>query len=182
MKLQSLHESTQFSLKGIGAFASPESLEKIEAAFAKEFQGLKQTGDKSLDDKWEGIFTDNLSEIRVIVWKFANSKTYLSFQIDTKLEIVEFLNSDNDQSSNYFSLTASFEDEKDVVNYLTAAPKVLYSQVSRFAEWYFDMSGEHGKLKLVKSGDIVNGITFYAVGGKFETNLGANTQPEPKVY
>ncbi len=182
MKLQTLHENTGFSFKGMSSVVSDETIAKAEEAFSLAMKGMKQIGDRSFDDKWEGNFTDGLSELKMVIWKASNDRIYLSYQIDTLVEIVDFLNHDDDASTKYFTLATSFVNEDNVLDYLVDAPKVLFEQIHRFAEWYFDMSGEHGKLKLIKKGDITSGVTFYAVGGKIETYQGAGNPEKPEVY
>ena len=182
MKLQTLHENTSFSFKGLEEMLSAESIEKVSAAFSTAMNGVKQIGDRSYGDKWEGDFTDNLSTLKMVVWEASNGRKYVHFDISTNIDIVEFLDADNDSTAKYFSVGMGFDDEKELLDYLIHSPKVLAEQIGRFSEWYFDMSGEHGKLKLIKKGHLSDGVTFYAVGGKIENYPGAAHQEEPKVY
>lgn len=182
MKLQTLHENTGFSFNGLGDLLSSESIEKVEQSFSSNLKGMKQIGDRSHGDKWEGDFTDSLSTLNMVVWEASTGRKYVHFDISTNVEIVEFLDADNDSTAKYFSVGMGFDDEKELLDYLIHAPKVLAEQMGRFSEWHFDMSGEHGKLKLIKKGHLGDGVTFYAVGGKIENYPGASHQEEPEVY
>ena len=183
MKLQTLHEGVGASFKGMGEVVSEDTWQKAEEAFNKHLKGLKQVKDSSFGDKWTGEFTDGLSNLQVVIWRTsAGDRTYIHYTLETAIEIVEFLNPDDDTSAKYFEVGAGFTQKSEILEHMLIAPKVLAEQINRFADWYFDMSGSHGKLKLIKKGDITNGVTFYAVGGKIENSVGASSQEEPKVY
>lgn len=154
-----------------------DAIREFDAKVAKAgFKLTEFTEDADSEDEFGVAYSNSILEISVYIKIVAgnrgtNSESYI---LNAQLSILDALTVGEGQtlpSSIVSVYTTNINDEDALIKKLSEASEKILNAVKPIVEWYFDVSGEYGKVKMFVEKRGVNNLVR-ALAGDFDIDKG----------
>ena len=189
MKLEKLFESS-IDFSKIKNGASADVFEVFEESMKTLTKGMVFDRQQSLSDGHLSFFFHNgLVEMQVLTYISTKKTEEQYINVGVKVDVNEKLLIEGaDNSTTLINAFAYFDNSRP--EFEMKKMEAINASIQEFADWYFDISGEYGKVKLIGgTHNLVDGYSrggeqrFTAVAGDFHCESdGSNSEAQKRIF